>query len=465
VSQAAVSPGVQAHRRALAIGLVLAVTTFAFDSLSIAAAMPAIAADLGGVSLYGAAFSAFMIADVLSLAVAGPIADRRGPGPVLAIGLTLFTVGLVIGGVAPTMPIVVLGRFVQGLGAGTIGSTAYVVITRVWADHERARMFAVLSGAWIVPSLAAPAAAGIVADALSWRLVFLGLLPFPVIAAVLALGPLRELGPAAPELAGDGYVRSRIAVGSRLAFGLLLVVLGLERDVPVVAVALVAVGAVIAFPAFRSLMPAGTLRAASGLPAVVISRLMISWAFFGTDAFIPLLVTEVHGETTRVAGLALTAAGLAWSTAAWGQSHLMKTRSETFLVVGGTLLIAAGIGAVALALSSDAPLWFVFVGWALGGAGMGFAANTTSVGAMARAEKGKEGATTSAYQLADFLGVALATGLGGAIVAAGERNGWDASATLGFVFALTAAPIVPCLLASRRIGHPALVASAPLPSP
>jgi MFS family permease len=455
VSDAAVPPGLYAHRRPLAIGLVLAVTTFAFDSLSISAAMPAIADDLGGVSLYGAAFSSFMIADLLSLAVAGPVADRRGPGPVLATGLGLFAIGLVIGGVAPTMPIVVVGRFVQGLGAGTIGSTAYVVVSRVWSDDERARMFAVLSAAWIVPSLVAPAAAGVVADALSWRLVFLGLLPFPVIAAALALGPLHDLGPAAPELAGDGVVRARLGVGSRLAFGVLLVVLGLERDIFPIAAALVAIGTVIAFPAFRALTPLGTLRAAPGLPAVVMSRLLLSWAFFGTDAFIPLLVTGVHGESTRVGGLALTAAGLAWSTAAWGQSHLMKTRSETFLVGGGTLLIAAGIGAVAIALSADTPLWFVFVGWALGGAGMGFAANTTSVGAMARAEKGEEGSTTSAFQLADFLGVALATGLGGAIVAAGDRGGWHPSSTLGFVFALTAAAHVPCLVAARRIGTPA----------
>ena len=66
--------------RALAIGLVLAVTTYAFDELSIIAAMPKIVEDLGGVNLYGAAFSAFTLAMLLSLSVAGSIADRRGPG-------------------------------------------------------------------------------------------------------------------------------------------------------------------------------------------------------------------------------------------------------------------------------------------------------------------------------------------------------------------------------------------------
>jgi len=135
--------------RALAIGLVLAVTTYAFDELSVIAAMPKVVDDLGGVSLYGAAFSAFTLAMLLSLSVAGSMSDRHGPRPVLVAGLSMFIAGLVIGGAAPSMPIVVVGRAVQGLAGGTIGSIAYVAIGRAFPEERRAAMFALLSGALI----------------------------------------------------------------------------------------------------------------------------------------------------------------------------------------------------------------------------------------------------------------------------------------------------------------------------
>jgi MFS family permease len=431
--------------------LVLAVTVYAFDGLSITAAMPKIVEDLGGVSLYGAAFSTFTLAMLFSLSIAGSIADRRGPRPVLAIGLTLFVIGLAIGGLAPTMPIVVLGRLLQGLAGGTIGACAYVVIGRAFPEVKRPQMFALLSAAWIVPGLVAPGAAGAIAEHLTWRLVFLGLLPFPIIAAVLALPPLHRLGAAAPELVGDGVVAKRAAVALQLTVGVALLLVGLDQRNLLAAAALVVGGGAVALPALLRLLPTGTLRAVPVLPAIIAARLLANWAFFGTDAFIPLALTSVRGKSALFAGLTLTSASLSWSTAAWVQSRLSKPGRDAALIGSGMAIVGLGIAIVATTLWTSVPVVVTFIGWAIAGVGMGFTFNTASVAALREARPGEEGATSSSLQLADALGVSLSTGLGGAVIAISDRHGWDHASTLAIVFAITGVAVIPGLLAARRL--------------
>lgn len=412
--------------------------------------MPAIVHDLGGVGLYGAAFSGFMLANLFSLVVCGAQADRHGPGRVLGAGLVCFMAGLVIGGTAVAMPVIVLGRVVQGLGGGAIGSSSYVVIARGFPVEARARMFAVLSAAWIVPALVAPGAAGAIAEHLSWRLVFLGLLPFPVLAALLALPAIRGLGPAVD--AGEHEAASpRVLAALRLSLGTGLVVAGTQLDRAVPAIALFAVGVLLMVPALGVLLPPGTLRAVSGLPAVVATRAMLTWGFFGADAFIPLAITNVRGRGTFLAGLALTTSSLAWSTTAWVQSRLAHRLSPRTLVRAGVALIGLGLAITALVLDTAAPIATAFVGWAIAGAGMGFAYNTTSVAALDEAPPGREGAISSSLQLADALGVAVCTGIGGAVVGYAARAGWSTTSALTIVFSITFAGVVAAYLATSRL--------------
>ena len=186
-----------AQRRALTIGLVLVITLVAFEALAVATALPETVAELGGVSLYGWAFSAFMLANLIGITVAGHQADTRGPATPLAAGLILFAAGLVICGAAPSMVLVVAGRAVQGLGAGAVPAVAYVAIGRGYPEAVRPRMFAVLSSVWVLPGIVGPGVAGFVAEHLSWRLVFLGLLPLVPLGGALLIPALRRLGPTA----------------------------------------------------------------------------------------------------------------------------------------------------------------------------------------------------------------------------------------------------------------------------
>src|SRR5689334_19849047 len=128
--------------RTLTIGLVLIVVGVAFEALAVATTLPATSRDLGGLALYGWAFSAFMLTNLIGITVAGSEADRMGPRRPFVVGVALFTLGLTIAGLAPTMPIVILGRAVQGFGAGVTSSVAYVAIGRGYSEAAKARMLA-----------------------------------------------------------------------------------------------------------------------------------------------------------------------------------------------------------------------------------------------------------------------------------------------------------------------------------
>src|SRR3984957_13512781 len=99
-----------AQRRALVVGLVLTVTFVASEALAVVTIMPVVARDLGGLSLYGWVFSAFMLGSVVGIVTAGKQADRAGPARPFLAGVALFSAGLLIAGLAPNMPVLIVGR-------------------------------------------------------------------------------------------------------------------------------------------------------------------------------------------------------------------------------------------------------------------------------------------------------------------------------------------------------------------
>ena len=164
-------------RRALTIGLVLTVTLIGFEALAISTVMPIVSDELGGIELYGWVFSAFFLGSLIGIVVVGGAIDRGGLAVPYAVGLVLFAIGLLVGGLAPSMLVLVAARFVQGLGAGTLQPIAYVAIGRTLPETLRPRMFAVLSTAWVLPGVIGPAIAGTVGENIGWRFVFLGPAP------------------------------------------------------------------------------------------------------------------------------------------------------------------------------------------------------------------------------------------------------------------------------------------------
>lgn len=421
-------------KRLLTIGLVLVVTMSAFEALAIATAMPVVRDDLGGLRLYGLVFSGFTVANLVGAAYAGQQADRREPALPFSIGLCLFGVGLVIGGLAQSMEMLVAARCVQGLGSGMIATLAYVGIGRGYDEHLRPRMFAVLSSAWVVPGLVGPALAGAVADHISWRLVFLGLLPLLPLAAVLTIPALRRLAPENVAPADDRLMKS-----IQLAAGAALILAGSTADNPLIIAPLVAVGAIVAIFALRTLLPSGTFVAARGLPAAVAVMGLACMSFFGAEAFLPLALNEVRHQSPTLAGLALTAATMTWTAGSWVQARRTQRWSRRTMVIAGFVFIAVGIAIAGTTASEESPVVMAAVGWAIGGFGMGLAYTSVSLTILSEAPPDQTGYASASLQLSSVLGVAIGTGVSGAIVGAGDSGLWSTATSIGLLFALMAA--------------------------
>jgi len=398
--------------RALTLGLILTIVGVAFEALALATALPATVADLDGWRLYGWVFSAFLLTNLVGIVVAGAEADRRGPTLPFVAGVGLFILGLVVGGIAPSMWVLIAGRALQGFGGGVIVAVAYVAIGRAYSNAARPRMLALLSTAWVVPGLVGPAIAAQVVERLGWRWVFLGLTPLPLVAAVLALPALRQIAVGSGQVPDFGRHRRALM----LAVGAALLLAGLGRSEPAVAVPMVVAGLALGVPALRRLLPGGALRAAPGQPAAVAIMGLLNLAFFGVEAFVPLALIEVRDRSTQFVGLALTATTIAWTCGSWIQARFSPHVSRRLLVRIGLSLLATGSVLTALVLISALPAELTPLARTIAGVGMGLTYSTLTVVVLETATAGKEGESSAAIQLANVLGSGLAAGLGGALI-------------------------------------------------
>ncbi len=457
-------------RRTLTIGLVLTVTLVAFESLAVATVMPEVKDDLGGLSLYGWVFSAFFLASLLGIVVAGQLADQRGLTLPFTAGLGIFAVGLVIGGAASSMGMLVVGRIAQGFGAGAIPASAYVAIGRGYPARLRPRMFAVISTAWVVPGLAGPALATLIEHAWSWRVVFLGLLPIVGFAGVTALPAMRGLDlprpggdprkpaqqlpvPADPATVAPGRRspdQRRLGRVAVLVVGVGAVLVATSNAPVVFAVPMATVGLPLAVWAFLGLVPAGTVRLAAGVPATIAVRGILTCGFFASDAYVTLAIVDGRGAATWVGGAALSAASVCWASASWTQARFIDRVGPRRLVITGFSILVVGL-VLLLGVALGLPVGVAVLAWAIGGFGMGLAYSPLSVTVLAAAEQGEEGAASAAIQLSDTLGVAVGTGMGGSLIALGAARGWAVSSSTAITFVISVVIVALGVLAARRL--------------
>ncbi len=276
---------------------------------------------------------------------------------------------------------------------------------------------------------------------------------------------LARLGPAVPATppARSDTRRAidalRLAVGSTLALGALTV-----DSVPV-SVALAVGGGWLALAALRHLLPAGSLRLATGRPSVPVAAFAITFAFFGTEAFVPLTVVEVRGGSVTLGGIALSAAAVSWAAASWLQARAATAGMRRSLVTGGAALIAAGIAITSAVLLPAAPVAVAMVGWAVAGLGIGLAYSMLALLILETATPGEEGFSSSALQLMFTLGTAFGAGVGGAIVALADAGLVALPSAVGIVNGLMFVAALGAIAAGMRVpSAPAVGARAVRPA-
>jgi len=418
------------HYRLLTVALLALVTIIAFESMAISTAMPAVARELDAVRSYGLAFSFMLTAELLGIVLAGVWADRRGPLPSLFAGQALMAAGSAMAGLAPTFTVLLAGRLTAGLGAGLIVVALYVVIGRAYPDALRPKVFSWISAAWVLPSLVGPPIAGWLTSTWSWRWVFLIVLA-PIAVTFAVVGTQRdriregsaedEDLPPGPGVPADRSGHRRLALlGLVVALSAGAMQWGSARLAAAHAlpVALTVLGLIGIAATAPRLVPAGTLIMSRGLPAVMMTRFLLTAAFNGAITFIPLMLVYERHLSLTTAGIMLTVGALGWSFGSFvqGQRALHDRRSE-LVVAGGASLT---IGTLLLAAIAQFGWHSYLMGLAnvLTGLGMGLAMSSTGVLSLALSPVADHGRTSSSLQVADVLGSVLGISVAGAVFAA-----------------------------------------------
>jgi len=399
------------HRR-LTVGIIATIAFIAFEAMAVATAMPRAVRDLDGLPMYAWAFSGFFTASLFAMVLSGELCDRRGPRLPVVLGAGSFTAGLLVAGTAQSMWPFVAGRAIQGLGAGLAIVALYVVIARGYDENLRPRIFAALAAAWVLPSIVGPLVAGSLADHASWRLVFLGVAPLVILPVAFALPELRAYDGPPPDGPTVRKGRLRLAAAAAVGAGVLQAA-GLRRDA--VAIGMVVAALVLLVPSVPRLLPAGTLRLRRGLPTVIAMRGILAGAFFGAEAFLPLMLVDQRGLSATLAGLALTAGALGWASGSWYQGRPGMAIPRYLLLRIGSGLVAIGIGAAGLVLIPAVPAFIAAAAWTVGAVGMGLCFASIGVLLFQLSPPADHGANSAALQLSDTLFVIIFVGLAGVI--------------------------------------------------
>jgi EmrB/QacA subfamily drug resistance transporter len=399
---------------AVQLGVLLA----ALDATIVGTAMPTIIATLGGVALYPWVFSAYMLAATAVMPVFGGLSDRLGrKGPFLT-GVGVFCAGSLVAGVAPSMGPLIVGRVLQGIGAGGILSLSLVIFGDLFPGPQRGRMQSLITLVWGIASIAGPLLGGVIVDHWGWRWVFTMNLPLGAVVVALVWGGLRETAPAA--LRGGAH-RLDLAGTALFLVGTSAVLLAcLEPGPARFGAAVAGVVCLAVFLRVERTAPAPLLAPSlfreRPFVAACVAGFFAGFAMFGALVHVPLLVQWGHGTDATTAGLSLMTMSLGWSGGGLVAGNLVNLMGVWWLSVLGMAAMAAGYAG--LAARPDAGFTALRLAGAGVGVGMGLVAITLIIAVQALIRREDRGIATAAVLFFRSVGGTVGVAVMGAVLTA-----------------------------------------------
>lgn len=397
--------------------LVLAMFMAAIEGTIVATAMPDIAASLGGFALYSWVFSSYLLMQAVTTPLFGKLADLHGRKPVFVAGVTVFLIGSLACGFAPSMPWLIAFRLVQGLGAGAVQPVTSTLAGDLYAFHERARVQGWLSSVWGLSAVAGPLAGGLIVRHLDWAWIFWLNVPFGLLAILGVTLFLHE------------EVERRRRIVDRRGVALLLVgfaaAIVLLTQAPTLTwplrlgLGLLTVVALTLFwchegRAPEPIMPPALWRdrlvATANLATLGAGTVMIA-----VITFLPTYAQGVMGTSALVAGFTLTTMSIGWPLASVAAGHLMVARGTRFTARAGGVALTLG-ASMFLALDAIRTPWYAAASSLVVGVGMGLLMTTFLVAVQTRVDWARRGAATATNMLMRILGNALGAALLGGVV-------------------------------------------------
>ncbi|AHH99136.1 MFS transporter [Kutzneria viridogrisea] len=426
---------------ATAILIASSVTTFLLplDYTVVAVALRDIQRDLGSsfsdqqwvINGYTMAFAALLMAG-------GGMADIFGRRKVFLSGLTVFTLGSLMAGVAPSILLLNLGRIAQGLGAAGMFSSSLALLVREFSGPKRAHAFAVFGVASGLGAALGPFIGGLAVGLGGWRWAFLLNVPFGV--AVLVLGILRTRESKDPNATHLDLGGLALFSAATLLFVYSIVTapqIGWTNPVILSALAVAAVLIVIfVFYELRRNYPLIDLRLFRNRTFVGATTvpLVLSFAFWGLFLYAPLYYQAVLGYSPLQAGLAMLPFAIPLFVAGPLGARLARILSARALLALGQLLVA--VGATLLALVPLGAGWQTFaLGGLISGIGTGLVNGEMSNIAISIVPADRSGMASGINSTMRIVGMTAGFGGIGAVLAAAVTG--SLSAAVGAIPTLT----------------------------
>jgi MFS family permease len=202
----------------------------------------------------------------------------------------------------------------------------------------------------------------------------------------------------------------------------------------------------------------------------VLLRGVMTFMFFGVDAYVSLTLEEYRGLSAIVAGIVLTAATVSWTAGSWIQARNAERWPTARFVQAGFLVAVIGLATFSLILVPDVPVAWAVPTFAVAGLGMGLGYAPLSLIVLREAPSGTQGTASSALSLSDTLGTAMGTGVSGAIIAASLRATGGSQTGLATAFGVAIAVGIGGFFLTRRlrrtvrVARPAAIATSASPT-
>lgn len=414
------SVGLRSERGPLLGALMLATALVALDSTIIATAVPSIVNDLGGFTQFPWLFSIYLLAQAVSTPIYGRVADIFGRRPVLVVGIGLFLLGSIFCGVAWSMPILIISRAVQGLGAGAVLPMAQTIAGDVYTLAERAKVQGYLASVWGVSAVVGPTLGGVFSEYVSWRWIFWINLPLSLIAVVVLLKTFAER-----------VERTRTTIdyagAALLSAGVGLLILGLLEggeawswtSVPSALALLGGAALVVGFVVVERRVPAPILPLwvftrrvllTSSLSAVTVGAVVL-----GLTSYVPTYAQGSLGAGPIVAGFTLAMLTVGWPIAASMSGRLYLRVGFRTTALLGTVLVVLGTALVVLVVVADVGLLALAAACFVVGGGLGLVNSPTLIAAQASVGWSERGVVTGSNMFSRSLGSAVAVAALGAV--------------------------------------------------
>jgi EmrB/QacA subfamily drug resistance transporter len=324
----------------------------ALDATVVGIALPAIGREFGvGVSALQWVVNAYTLALAGLLLLGGTLGDRYGRRRVYVLGAVWFGVTSALCGLAPSAPVLIAARALQGAGAALLMPGSLSILQASFVEDDRARAIGAWSGLGGVATAAGPFLGGWLIEAVSWRLVFFINLPLTLLVLLAArhVPESRAPGPRGRlDLAGAGTVTAGLA---GLTFGLIEgSVLGWTSPAVVgsLAAGVVLLGCFLLIEARAAdpLLPLGVFGSRQFSAANAVTFVVYA-ALGGVLFLLPVMLQQVAGYSPLAAGTALlpvTVLMLALSARSGALAARIGPRLQMSV---GPVLVAAGLALLA----------------------------------------------------------------------------------------------------------------------